>query len=265
MSAIHIPRIKALTLLHPLSSGRTKPCLMLCTDEEGNDYEAVIKWRAGKEMCERALVCELMAAMLADDLDLPVPKPFIVEIASNFHVGDGKPELAAIARKSAGLNFGSQKLPVGVGTWPKDKPIPVLLRPIAAEIFAFDVLIQNPDRQRDNPNLLWSGDEIFLCDHEQAFSFLMGVIGWKPPWTGHGVEFLRKHVFFQQLTGIQHNFNRLTGALEALTDARLKEYIETIPNEWRSNNKAAEQIADYLRDARQNRVALFGVINHLLL
>jgi hypothetical protein len=142
MSAIHIPRIKAFTLLHPLSSGRTKSCLMLCTDEEGNDYEAVIKWRAGKEMCERALVCELMAAMLADDLDLPVPKPFIVEIASNFHVGDGKPELAAIAKKSAGLNFGSQKLPVGVGTWPKDKPIPVLLRPIAAEIFAFDVLFR---------------------------------------------------------------------------------------------------------------------------
>jgi hypothetical protein len=265
MSAIHIPRIKALTLLHPLSSGRTKPCLMLCTDEEGNDCEAVIKWRAGKEMCERALVCELMAAMLADDLDLPVPKPFIVEIAPNFHVGDDKPELAGIAKNSAGLNFGSQKLPVGVGTWPKDKPIPVLLRPLAAEIFAFDVLIQNPDRHRDNPNLLWSGDEIFLCDHEQAFSFLMGVIGWKPPWMGHGTEFLRNHVFFQQLTGIQHNFNRLTGALEALTDARLKEYIETIPNEWRSNNKAAEQIADYLREARQNRVALFGIINHLLI
>jgi hypothetical protein len=93
----------------------------------------------------------------------------------------------------------------------------------------------------------------------------MGVIGWKPPWTGHGIEFLRNHVFYQQLTGIQHNFNRLIGALEALTDARLKEYIETIPNEWRSNNKAAEQIADYLRDARQNRTALFGVINHLLL
>ena len=75
----------------------------------------------------------------------------------------------------------------------------------------------------------------------------------------------RKHVFFQQLTGIQHNFNRLTGALEALTDARLKEYIEAVPNEWRSDNKAAEGIADYLREARQNRTALFGVINHLLL
>ena len=54
-------------------------------------------------------------------------------------VGEGKGEPAAIAKKSAGLNFGCQKLPTGVGTWPKDKPIPVLLCPLAAEIFAFDV------------------------------------------------------------------------------------------------------------------------------
>lgn len=264
MSAIHIPRIQAATMLRPMSTGRTKPCLMLCTDDSGSDCEAVIKWRGGKEMTERGLVCELMTAMLADDLDLPVPKPFIVEVAPNFMVGEGKPELAAIVKKSAGLNFGSQKLPPGVSTWPKDKPIPVALRPLAADIFAFDVLIQNPDRRRDNPNLLWTDDEIFLCDHEQAFSFLMGVIGWQPPWTGQGTEFLRNHVFYQQLTGIQHNFDRFSGALDALTDARLNEYIEAVPNEWRANNDASEQIAGYLQKARRNRTALFGVINHIL-
>ena len=117
---------------------------------------------------------------------------------------------------------------------------------------------------RINANLLWSEDELFLCDHEQAFSFLMGVIGWQPPWTGQGTEFLRQHVFFQQLAGLQHDWSRLTGALDALTDARLAEYIEAVPNEWRSNSKAAEDIADYLGKARQNRTALFGVINHLL-
>jgi hypothetical protein len=104
-----------------------------------------------------------------------------------------------------------------------------LLRLLAAEIFAFDVLIQNPDRRRESPNgpnLLWSDDEIYLYDHEQAFSFLMGVIGWKPPWMGGGTEFCRNHVFIQQLTGIRHNFDRLSGALEALTDARLKEYVD---------------------------------------
>jgi len=264
MGAIHIQWVQAMTVLRPMSAGRTMPCLMLCQDGRGEEYEAVIKWRAGKEMTERGLICELMTAMLAADLDLPVPKPFLVEVAPNFVVGENKPELAAIARKSAGLNFGSQRLPLGVSTWPKDKPIPVLLRPLAAEIFALDVLIQNPDRRRDNPNLLWSGDELFLCDHEQAFSFLVGLIGWQPPWTGQGADFLRHHVFFQQLAGFQHDWSRLTGALDALTDTRLGEYIEAVPNEWRSNNKTAEEIAEYLRNARQNRAALFGLINHLL-
>ena len=91
MSAIPIPRVQAATVLRGMSSGRTKRCLMLCTDEVGNTYEAVIKWRCGKEMSERGLVCELMAAMLAMDLDLPVPKPFIVEVASNIMVGENKP------------------------------------------------------------------------------------------------------------------------------------------------------------------------------
>ena len=264
MSAITIPRIQATTVLRAMSTGRTRPCLVLGTTADGEDYEVVIKWLAGIETKETGLICELMAALLARDLDLPVPKPFIVEVPSNFIVGEGKPELSTIVKKSAGLNFGCHKLPPGVGTWPKDKPIPVLLRPLAAEIFAFDALIQNPDRRRDNPNLLWSDDELFLCDHEQAFSFLLGVIGWQPPWTGLGTEFLRHHVFFQQLAGLQHDWSRLTGALDALTDARLDEYIEAVPNEWRSNSKAAQEIADYLRRARQNRTALFGVINHLL-
>ena len=125
------------------------------------------------------------------------------------------------------------------------------------------MLTQNPDRRRDNPNLLWSGEDVFLCDHEQAFSFLAGVIGWQPPWTGQGLGFYRNHVFYQQLTGLAHNWDRLSGALDALTDSRLNEYLAAVPDEWKTNN-AVNRIADYLRDARQNREALFAVVNRLL-
>jgi HipA-like kinase len=141
----------------------------------------------------------------------------------------------------------------------------MLLRPLAAEIFAFDTLIQNPDRRQVNPNLLTNGDEIYLCDHEQAFSFLAGVIGGKPPWTGQGLDYLRHHVFFQQLRGSDHNSERFRGALEALTDTRLSEYLDAVPNEWRFNNTAAAQIVDYLKEARQNRDALFSAITSLLI
>jgi len=211
------------------------------------------------------LICELMSALLADDLDLPVPKPLIVQVEDGFHRSVTRSDIAAIAEKSVGLNFGSQRVSAGVGTWPKDKAIPVLLRPLAAEIFAFDVLTQNADRRRDNPNLLWSGEGLYLYDHEQAFSFLAGVIGWQPPWTRQGLDFYRDHVFFQQLKGLPHNWDRFSGALDALTDDRLNEYVSAIPNEWRNTNNAATKIIDYLREARENRNSLFAAINHLLL
>jgi hypothetical protein len=210
------------------------------------------------------LICELMGALLADDLDLPVPKPCLVDVEQGFHTVIGTLEVSSLARKSEGLNFGSQKLPPGFSAWAREKPIPLLLRPMAAEIFAFDVLIQNVDRRQTNPNVLTNGEEVYLCDHEQAFSFLSGVLRWQPPWTGHGTDFFRNHVFFQQLKGTAHNWERLRGALGALTDARLNEYLAAVPNEWRSDNTAAERIAEYLQQARQEQRALFAVITRLL-
>jgi hypothetical protein len=108
------------------------------------------------------------------------------------------------------------------------------------------------------------GEELYLCDHEQAFSFLACVIGWQPPWKGQGLGFFRDHVFFQQLQGGEHKWERLLGALEALTDSRLQEYLAAVPNEWRSNNAAADRISVYLHDARQNRDPLFAEITRLL-
>jgi hypothetical protein len=59
-------------------------------------------------------------------------------------------------------------------------------------------------------------------------------------------------------------WQRLLGALEALTDSRLQDYVAADPNEWRSNNAAADRITEYLQDARENRDPLFGEINRLL-
>ena len=63
MSAIVIPRVRATLVLHPLSSGRTKPCVMLCSDDADDDIEVVVKWRAGLELKETGAICELMAAL----------------------------------------------------------------------------------------------------------------------------------------------------------------------------------------------------------
>jgi len=108
--------------------------------------------------------------------------------------GIAAPEFANLVRRSVGLNFGTKKLPPGLNTWPKDRGIPVLVRALAAEIFAFDIIVQNPDRRRDNPNIQWKGGELYIYDHDLAFSFVVPTIGWRPPWTGEGLDFLQEHI-----------------------------------------------------------------------
>lgn len=65
-----------------------------------------------------------------------------------------------------------------------DKAIPDAMRQAAVTIFAFDALVQNPDRRFNNQNLLTRGDDIFVFDHEVAFSFLLDILRlpviWRP-------------------------------------------------------------------------------------
>ena len=56
------------------------------------------------------------------------------------------PGKTAILNASLGLNFGSA-IQTGVMTWPVDKWVPESMWPAAVDIFAFDALIQNPDRR----------------------------------------------------------------------------------------------------------------------
>src|SRR5438045_2509512 len=215
-----IRRLRAAAWLKQLTSGRTKPCVMLCEDDAGKQEEVVVKLCSRIETRETGLICELLASLLALDLDLPVPEPVVVAVDPAMAQAMPQPEAAGAIRDSAGLNFGSKKLPSGFATWPKDKPIPLLMRPLASEILAFDAIIQNPDRRRDNPIVLWKGDELFIYDHELGFSFVLPIIGWQPPWSGQGLEFLRQHVFFDGLTGTNPNWDRLTGAWEAVPAER---------------------------------------------
>ena len=68
-------------------------------------------------------------------------------------------EVANRIRASAGLNFGTRFISSGYATWQKDDAVPASLRQGAVEVMAFDGVLDNTDRRRQNPNLLWKGDE----------------------------------------------------------------------------------------------------------
>lgn len=148
--------------------GRTAPCLLAICRSDGSEVEVVAKFSAGCELGVGGLVSEVVAAELAALLDLPAPTPYLVGVDAQFVelVRMSNATVANQIEQSCPVAFGSEKLPAGFGALPTGKPIPLALRAVAAEIFAFDVLIQNPDRRVENPNFHSDGVALAIFDHE---------------------------------------------------------------------------------------------------
>lgn len=235
-------------------SGRTVPCRLTCEAADGAEVEVVAKLSAGCDRKVTALVMEAVAAMLAADLDLPVPEPFLVTLEPEFIAGLPDETVAEMARRSNSVAFGSQHLPPGYTSWPAGKAIPKDAIATAAEIFAFDALIVNDDRRPVNPNCLFSGASLAIYDHEMAF-FSEGIIGWQPPWVIGSLESFkqtRRHLFSEQLCGKPMNFDRLAGAWLAVTNERLAAYRAALPDAWNSASQHADQALMYIGQVRDN-------------
>ncbi len=221
-------------------------------------------------MDERSQLVEIISAQLADDLGLDVPSAAVVNVPSEFAdvIPDG--DDAAMVRGSAGLNFGSVHLGQGFTTWPPERAPHGAQRDQAAAIFAFDTLIQNPDRRAPNPNLWSRSDRLGVYDHEQAFSFLfLPIIGGAPrPWNvvdqAAGFPFLENHVFYGSLRGSKFDLEPFEERLGDLSDTKLQKYVDSVPGSWREGNDLCEQIRAYLQDARQERKKLIGFVKHIL-
>lgn len=238
-----------------VGSGRTKPAILTCEHEDGSEVELIAKFAAGCDMRERSLIAEALAALLAADLDLPVPEPFLVRVESDFAASVIDPTLRGLAEKSIGWNFGSKKLPGGFSTISTDRVLSNALFPVAAEILAFDVFIANPDRSVANPNCLTNGRALAIFDHELAF-LTEGIIGWKPPWEPGGIALPKglpprnRHVFLEEIRGAEPDFTRLSGAFDLLTPERLKAYRDALPAEWQG--VAADAILSYVDELKRN-------------
>ncbi len=242
-----IPYLHASSYQRRMTTGRTRPCLFICEDSSGElNGEYVVKMKAGLDNWKVGLVAELLASQVADFLDIPVPEPAIIEIDPELASIIDDPQLADNIRNSAGDNFGSKLITGGFKTWPIGEAIPLSLRQLACEIFAFDALIQNLDRKPENPNILWRGDELYILDHETSFSFVYPIIGQEAT-----MDFLRGHLFYQSLKAEAINLDRFAGALETLSEERLNNLIANIPKEW--NNEHMTKISNHIN----------GITNHV--
>lgn len=250
-----------------MGSGRTKPILLACEYDDADDLEVVTKLSAGCDRGVGALISEAIAAMLAADLGLPTPEPFLVRLEPEFVALIPDMEIRTLAMRSVPIAFGSEKLPPGFSSWPVNKPISATLRDAAAEVFAFDALIANFDRRPVNPNCLCDGNNLAIFDHELAFLF-EGVIGWRPPWEVGALENLKYangHLFSVSLQSKPVNLARFTGAWAAISDIRLRQYKAALPPEWAADGGLADRALVYISKVRDNIQPAIAEIARILI
>jgi len=248
-----------------MNSGRTKPSLLTCIDNNNNDIEVIAKFSGGCDRGVDSLITESISAILASDLGLPVPRPYLIEIDQAFIDIIPDSEIKLQMGASSLIGFGSLKLPSGYYNWSTSQDTPADINQ-AAEIIAFDGLIQNPDRRPENTNCLTNGKDLAIFDHDLAF-VTEGVLFWKPPWEHGGLDNLiwtQKHIFYDQLKRKSIDLERFRDAWASINDTRLQEYENSIPPEWLNNSHTATRIISYIRDVRDNIDDSLSEVSRLL-
>ncbi|MCW5297736.1 hypothetical protein DXT88_06055 [Herbaspirillum lusitanum] len=235
-----------------MGSGRNIPSLFDCELEDGTSVELVVKCSAKLFEGPKGLAYEAIAAMLAADLGLPVPEPFIVEFESEFADLIGDNEVKTIIKSSCKYAFGS-RLVTGHAAWQNGQIIPEGLTQSAAEVAVFDHIIINSDRRPVNPNCQVLGEQLVLFDHELTFT---KYLFWTEPWSANGVDQLRdaeKHIFAgPYFSSPPMDFDRFVDAWDAITEQRIDEYGTAIPDEWVPDQSQLQETLSYLKDVKRN-------------
>lgn len=156
-----LPRLTATRYVQPLREGGSLPAVV---DTEDGLY--VAKFR-GAGQGAGALVAEVIAAGLAGELGLRVPKLAAIEVLAEFGRAEPDPEIQDLLRASHGINIGLRYLD-GAFNFDAHAAGELVTPEYAADIVWLDALITNPDRTARNPNLLVWQRTPWLIDHGSA-------------------------------------------------------------------------------------------------
>jgi len=258
-----VPIVKAKAFLGRAKSGRNRPPILQCLAGE-DTFEFFVKLRNGKETSKSSLIFELLGAQLAERFGLKTPDPSIVLITREFCESLMDPQEREVLQKNIGANYGS-KLLVGYGSSFSNERLTPAERFRAAEVFAFDALLQNPDRTRINPNLLIRGSDWRLIDHELAFSFSrdIGVSGWGKDALP---RIMREHIFWGPLRGKEIALEKFEVRFHEITSrGDLNELFAELPRDWIAGDEdVLEKIENHFKEVRKNFGEFMELVKRIL-
>lgn len=219
-----------------MENSANKPVLVSAVNEiTGIRADYVVKLNASERMHEEARMRELIAAFMAIELEIPVVVPAIINVSQDFcNTLIGKSYFQK-ATKSLGYNVGSEYL---ADHFILDNFISLndAQEKNAQQIFSFDLMIENVDRNYSKPNMITNGNELRVLDHELAFGFIMTLpfLRNPTPWLFNDgdLKWIKEHCLFKRLKGKVGELESFKGKLVRL-DAEFWDKVQTlIPEEW---------------------------------
>ena len=221
-TAIEAPRtVTAVRYVMPFREGGSLPALV-----EGDDGQLWVTKLRGAGQGPRALIAELVAGLFGRALGLPMPELVLLDLAASLGRAEPDAEVRDVLLASVGVNVALAYLPSALAFDPAARPgVPGAL---ASLVVALDAFTMNVDRTARNPNLLWSGDELWLIDHGAAFY-------WHHDWDG-GVKgadrafpLIREHVLLPWADALPAAGETLRARLD---DATIVRVLSFIPDDW---------------------------------
>lgn len=238
---------------------------MIADAEADSPQEIVAKLSGGCERKVTSLAMEMLSALLAIDLHVPIPKPWLVELSPEFIESIPDHSWQNLARSSSSLAFGSHLLPNGFSTWTATT-VPVgRMMNSASGALLFDIAIDNVDRRGTNPNCLVRGEDIRIFDHELAFPPIL--FGAQPPWVLGSQDHLRQrgaHIFRDALLKQSIDWSETEAAWKGLSDVRLDDYESALPPEWSAAVGSLRAAIDKIKKVRDNIDGCLAEVRRLL-
>ncbi|MBN9692796.1 MAG: hypothetical protein J0M24_21320 [Verrucomicrobia bacterium] len=218
--------------------------------------DIIAKFRGGLRHDTLGAAAEVLCARFAGHLGFRTPEPFLVEVGRDF--SESVPlEAKTLVERSLGLNFGSGYMGFGLTALPQELKLNRQQKKKAAAAFALDILIQNYDRKRDNPNMLWDGDEFYLIDHEAAIAPIC-----EAETMGYQMLELDKfydHVFFPTITPADAEFSEVYEALGGISGEVIDGWLSEIPESWLQGDSRVT-LREYFLWLSENRGTILNLI-----
>lgn len=267
-SDYRLPIVEAISEWGQFEAGTTLPHRIIGVDRaSGERDEYVVKFWNHNRMNVSSSAFELLGAWMARELGLNAVEPALIHISKEFVDGvlKGRNGYKA-ASQSLGLNFGS-KYREGESFIPPERgELKDEMLEQAKMLFVFDVFISNADRGHQKPNVSSNGTDLFVYDHELAFTFtrILPFARNKTPWLLGDTEkeIYANHYFYNALREKETEVTQEVDKLTCFDNSFWEKAFNLLPLEWITDE--VKQIPEFLESIIENRVEFAESLNQTL-